>query len=84
MKDIKRWMVAVMEFDNWACQNCGTTKNLDAAHIEGRNVRPDLKFDPSNGVTLCRHCHGFFHQNPILFKIFTANYRSGSHMMVES
>ncbi|MGA2603541.1 MAG: hypothetical protein ABSG14_04875 [Verrucomicrobiia bacterium] len=39
MNKDQRWTRAVMERDSWMCQNCGTTKHLDAAHIVSRHVK---------------------------------------------
>jgi 5-methylcytosine-specific restriction endonuclease McrA len=66
-----RWKLAVLELDDWTCQNCGSNTCLDAAHIEPRSRRPDLALDPANGITLCRSCHHFFHDHPYEFTPFT-------------
>jgi len=71
----QKWARAVMERDSWMCQNCGTTKHLDAAHIIGRQVNPSLRHDITNGVTLCRSCHQFYHQFPAQFRCFVAQFR---------
>jgi len=41
----------------WTCEACGRVKPLDVAHVQSRKARPDLQFDPSNGLALCRSCH---------------------------
>ena len=33
----------------------------DAHHVVGWNEAPDLRFDPDNGMVLCRRCHGRLH-----------------------
>ncbi len=77
MNDNQRWTRAVMERDNWLCQNCGTTKHLDAAHIIGKNVNPALRHDVHNGVTLCRACHQFYHCFPSQFRCFAEAFQQG-------
>jgi hypothetical protein len=70
MNASQRWTNAILEQDDSICQNCGTSKHLDAAHIEPKSRRPDLKYDPANGITLCRSCHKFFHDHPYEFELF--------------
>ena len=66
----QQWARAIMERDNWTCQNCGTNAHLDAAHIISKQRRPDLRHELKNGVTLCRSCHEFYHAFPIRFGLF--------------
>lgn len=76
MNKLEKWTRAVMERDSWTCQDCGTTLHLDAAHIIPRRVRPDLRFNVSNGVTLCRAHHDFYHAYPKLFTCFVERWQS--------
>jgi 5-methylcytosine-specific restriction protein A len=39
------------------CLMCSITENLTVHHIEPVLVAPDLAFDPTNLITLCRSCH---------------------------
>jgi 5-methylcytosine-specific restriction endonuclease McrA len=56
--DIVRWRRAVKTRDNFACQSCGkTTGYIDAHHIKPYKAHPELRFDVTNGLTLCRRCH---------------------------
>jgi len=75
----QRWKLAVLEAYNWTCQNCGTVKHLDAAHIESKGRRPDLALDPANGVTLCRNCHFWYHQCPEMWNAFVQRWRRCPH-----
>jgi 5-methylcytosine-specific restriction endonuclease McrA len=57
-QEYKAWRVAVFERDAYTCQHCGQVGwELHADHIEPFSVRPDLRFELSNGRTLCRKCH---------------------------
>lgn len=58
-----KWKQAVLRRDDYTCQvpNCGAQTNLDAHHIQTRRQRPDLRRVLSNGVTLCRGHHNYFH-----------------------
>lgn len=54
---------AVLERDHYTCQLCGArnglgeTIRLEVDHILSYAGYPDLRFDPSNGRTLCVQCH---------------------------
>jgi 5-methylcytosine-specific restriction endonuclease McrA len=57
------WRDKVYERDNYTCQICrarngnGTTVYLNADHIKSWAKHPELRFDVSNGRTLCLPCH---------------------------
>ena len=51
------WKFTVFARAAGHCQHCGKQTRLDACHVESRASRPDLEFDPENGVALCRACH---------------------------
>lgn len=59
----KDWRLAVYTKDGFACVGCGDNKghNLQAHHIMSFADYPDLRFDVSNGVTLCKQCHAKLH-----------------------
>jgi hypothetical protein len=60
---LKKWAVIVKKRDNYTCQLCEetNTKVLEAHHIKEKENYPDLKFDISNGITLCCKCHYLQH-----------------------
>lgn len=57
----KEWRKQVYERDNYSCQKCGTNKDLHAHHIKEFSKYPDLRYEVSNGLTVCRTCHGKIH-----------------------
>ena len=60
--EISRWRRAVYERDKFTCQRCGYQgKNLHAHHIKHWAKHPELRFEISNGETLCHHCHSLEH-----------------------
>lgn len=52
------WKIAVKERDGFKCQKCGTLENLTVHHIKSWKEYPRLRFEISNGLTLCNVCHG--------------------------
>lgn len=61
-----RWSEAVRERDNYTCQFPGCNKSgksIDTHHISPRSLRPDLKRELSNGVTVCRAHHNWIPRN---------------------
>lgn len=55
--ETRRWTTLVKKRDGRKCRNCGSTCELHAHHIKPRGKFPELAFDLSNGITLCRDCH---------------------------
>lgn len=56
--DMKLWRLEVYERDDFTCQMCGERGGkLEAHHINPYTDYPDLRFEVTNGITLCRECH---------------------------
>ena len=56
------WARAVIGRDNATCQHCGSTgTELHAHHIKSFEEYPDLRWEISNGITLCHKCHWALH-----------------------
>jgi hypothetical protein len=52
------WRSLVFARDNWTCQCCGIRGGyLEADHIKPWCAFPDLRYELSNGRTVCRPCH---------------------------
>lgn len=52
------WRKSVFERDNYTCQVCNVRGTyLEADHIKPWAYFPELRFELSNGRTLCRPCH---------------------------
>jgi len=46
------------------CLKCSKVNFLHAHHIFRRN-KMNTRWDLSNGITLCFHCHNWWHNNPV-------------------
>jgi transposase len=60
------WRNAVLERDGYVCQQCGRQckkreRGLAAHHIKPYAEYPALRYEVSNGITLCRQCHMTLH-----------------------
>lgn len=56
-----RWRAAILERDNSTCQSCGSMNDIVVHHIIDWKKSVELRFDVTNGITLCRPCHGKHH-----------------------
>lgn len=54
----KKWRLDIFRRDKFQCQKCKSKRNIQAHHIQGWSKCPELRFDLSNGITLCKRCHG--------------------------
>lgn len=61
--DQAEWASMVKERDNFECQKCGATDNLEAHHIEGLVENPIESADIDIGITLCADCHKLAHED---------------------
>ncbi len=56
--EAEKWRVSIFKRDNFTCQICGERGGkLEADHIKPWAYFEELRFDLSNGRTLCRECH---------------------------
>jgi 5-methylcytosine-specific restriction endonuclease McrA len=63
----KRWRdIAALckQRDQFTCAYCRGTSGLTLVshHLNGWKERPDLRYEPSNVVTLCQKCHLSYHK----------------------
>lgn len=68
--EYQKWRNSVLERDNYMCQHCNKQckkyeKGLAAHHIKPFKNYPELRFEISNGLTLCRACHMKLHKKDI-------------------
>lgn len=59
---LRAWSRSVKERDGFCCVRCGASGGyLHSHHIKSFSSFPDLRFEVSNGETLCVTCHGVEH-----------------------
>lgn len=54
---MQKWRKAVLERDGRKCVLCPRRTLLQVDHIKPFALYPELRFEVSNGRTLCRPCH---------------------------
>jgi len=61
--EYREWRKKVFERDNYICQHCGYFKggNLHPHHIKPFSEYKELRYNVSNGITLCKSCHEVVH-----------------------
>lgn len=61
--EYKQWRRTVFVRDQFTCQKCLTMHTyINAHHIKPFAKFPELRFEPTNGVTLCTACHRLTHK----------------------
>ena len=56
--EYRYWRKSVFERDDYTCQTCSIRGGeLQADHVKPQSIFPELRFDISNGRTLCKPCH---------------------------
>ncbi len=58
---VRAWRSAIYEQDIFLCQKCFLSYQLVAHHIFSYTKYPELRWDISNGITLCKKHHHEFH-----------------------
>ena len=61
---------SILKRDNYTCQKCNyyrkdNKRKLVIHHIKSWSRFPELRFEPSNLITLCEKCHKIIHKKKI-------------------
>lgn len=61
--EYKAWRANVFSRDNYTCQKCGAHGvKINAHHKKQYAFYPELRYELSNGITLCVPCHKAVHR----------------------
>lgn len=55
--EYRRFRSKVLKRDNKQCQMCKCKQKLQVHHIMKWSLASSLRYDESNGITLCYSCH---------------------------
>lgn len=55
--EYKKFRTKVLKRDKFTCQMCKSKKRLNVHHIMKWSSAASLRYDESNGITLCYRCH---------------------------
>lgn len=58
---------AVRKRDNHCCRRCGSKVKLQVHHIRRWADAPLLRFQTTNGITLCKRCHNIMQGKEAIF-----------------
>ena len=61
-REYRVWRAKVIRRDK-RCRICNSIKHRHAHHLNHASYFPEQRFDPENGICLCRECHHQFHIN---------------------
>lgn len=56
-RELIKWRKGVFKRDNYTCIKCNSKLNIQAHHIKEWSKCIELRFELSNGITLCHECH---------------------------
>lgn len=56
------WAKKVKDGNNCDCCGYSNPMALDAHHLTSHDLDEELRYEVSNGVTLCKNCHTVFHK----------------------
>jgi len=69
----KVWRVSVLNRDGCKCVRCGSFKKVQAHHKRPWASYPELRYDISNGETVCLDCHLSIH--PFMIKYLNKKHK---------
>lgn len=55
------WSRLIRTRDAFRCVHCKASDGIQAHHIFRKVIYPAGRFQPGNGITLCRDCHSYLH-----------------------
>jgi len=81
------WRSTVKERDDYTCRLCGNKGHVNAHHLEDWSTNEALRYEVSNGITLCEEDHTLFHleygygnNTRTQFEEFRLRYKHGDNL----
>lgn len=64
------WRLRVLKRDKFKCQMplCNAKKSLQVHHIQKWSAASTLRYEISNGISLCRKCHQEVTRNEVYYQ----------------
>ena len=56
-RDYKRLKENIFQRDGFRCTECGTDVGLELHHVKSWSTHPELRYEPTNCLTVCKKCH---------------------------
>jgi 5-methylcytosine-specific restriction endonuclease McrA len=69
-QNYKAWRLKVYQRDRFTCRYCGASgrqAKLNAHHIQRWVDHPSLRYEVTNGITLCYKCHKLCKDNEEIY-----------------
>lgn len=68
-EEYREWKQAVFDRDGKKCQmpGCRRRRRLECHHIQRWADAPYLRWEPDNGIILCKQCHYELRNNEIIY-----------------
>lgn len=57
------WRREIVRRDGNKCVACGSTEDIHAHHLRSYTLHPEIRYEMSNGVTVCGGCHRSYHSH---------------------
>lgn len=82
-KAYAQWRKAVFSRDKYKCRKCGVRRKLQAHHIQTWANTPQLRYVLSNGITLCKKCHGSMWGNERAFELLCRQLLMDKNILIQ-
>lgn len=66
----KKFRSEVLKRDKYTCQMCKSKKRLQVHHLSKWASSPTLRYERTNGITLCFNCHKTVTKKEIFYEKF--------------
>jgi 5-methylcytosine-specific restriction endonuclease McrA len=71
--EYKSFLKKVKQRDKYQCKMCGCKKKLQVHHILEWSENPHLRYEVTNGITLCVECHKSIRYHEKTWALYLSN-----------